>query len=354
MSTYPLNYQKHVYPFLPVNRCVPSLYFIRARRLLSTNQNVWPGSFELRSQSSGTIDSSFLMRQFQFDYSRQRPSLIHSFCCPGCGSVGHSSLDFTVALGDPTVRTSSVPPRPYCSDACDLAVRLFYFDCLALAGLPTHRAKGASHSPSYDPWPIGAFEDLFATPDSARRSRTTKSDTPSNIPLDHRGSIIAGRFARQEGIFYLSSLLMPIHTLTLALRELMSKNDLPTIEGVVDAARSEQAVPALPAETGEGGPSLPSPGSVGAPGLDSLKLDPVIARASQLVLGHLETADAFLSGKAEKPWDKEQVKVFLGLFQRVTPTLSASLNVSTSTPPRSPHEMSREELQAAIAARKSS
>jgi len=81
--------------------------------------------------------------------------------------------------------------------------------------------------------------------------------------------------------------------------------------------------------------------------------DQLRLRIGNLIARHLPRASANLAGTSKKPWDNNQVRLFLGLLNKLVPDMTASMSLALTknldSPPVDPSTMTSAELEAYIA-----
>lgn len=289
----------HINRYLLPDKQAPMIYMRLAQMLHFSRQHVWPCQQRPLAPSPLPRIHRYSYNPIDFTALSYRRSG-YSFICPACGRVGMAANELSY--------------RPVCSAMCSLAGRLFYFDARCLTGyLPATEiipySFKAQHS-LYDPHRLGNPRNIL---------RTNQWPHQLRIPYYARKNTLVGQFAEHYGPRYLSSILLPPPILAKVLNKLMSDDNPHSL------------------------PSLTS--GTTAPALNN----PVLRSATNVVLEQLQTANEILRAtrdhKTKPQWTKEQVALFLGLYNRVTPAISASLNLNADFP-RSPSEMTNEELEA--------
>lgn len=81
--------------------------------------------------------------------------------------------------------------------------------------------------------------------------------------------------------------------------------------------------------------------------------DQLRLRIGNLIARQLPRANANLSGQSKKPWDAQQVRLFLGLLNKLVPDMTASMSLALTknldADTVDPSKMSREELEGFLA-----
>lgn len=357
---------------LPIGKRLPPLYVERARMLIASRQPLAivsdlgdipsrPPTTSFRSARlprniHSPIEATFLLNSSTYERYPTRTSTQ----CVGCGR--------------PALATQHPPAHVVCSPQCLLAVRLVACDILALSGQPR---------PIPTP-PNG----LLLTFVHGRHLGPQPRDTIKRTTQPFHPFILHGKAAKTDPLGLASSVVVAPHLIREALRKMLIENDedqspvphtqeeieraladaralsplsggsAPSTSSPSHAGHSASAIataPATPDPTDLVSPAPPpaSPLSLPASGSPLLS-NPVSRRAAEIVLHHLETANVYLGTPKAKSdpkriWDRDQIALFLGLYNRTVPALSAALNINASPPTKDPSQMTREELEEAAA-----